>query len=91
MIAEGSGQSGYTVEFVSEQGDVVSVSLRGQDGAVNRNNAVAKAKVFLEDLVRTGTLPDDWWMAKTRMVALPPWLQRHPAAGRGEPQSQKTC
>ncbi|MDO1584244.1 hypothetical protein [Rhizobium oryzicola] len=89
VIAEGSGQSGYTVEFVSEQGDVVSVSLRGQDGAVNRNNAVAKAKVFLEDLVRAGTLPDELVDGENQDGRAATMASRHPAAGRGEPQSQE--
>ncbi|MCO5731743.1 hypothetical protein [Rhizobium sp. SSA_523] len=59
VIAEGSGNAGYTVEFVEENGDVISVSLRSKTADVNRGNAVAKAKEFLGRVVSSGELPDE--------------------------------
>ncbi|MFD1746781.1 hypothetical protein ACFSE1_15000 [Rhizobium helianthi] len=59
VIAEGSGTAGYTVEFVEDSGDVVSVSLRSNASGVNKTNAVAKAKEFLNRIVASDALPDE--------------------------------
>ncbi|MBT9369118.1 hypothetical protein [Rhizobium sp. CSW-27] len=59
VIAEGSGNAGYTVEFIEQDGDVISVSLRSQTSGVNRTNAVAKAKEFISRMVRDNELPDE--------------------------------
>ncbi|WP_137134485.1 hypothetical protein [Rhizobium sp. FKY42] len=58
VIAEGSGNAGYTVEFVEDNGDVVSVTLRSDTAGINRNNAVSKAKEFLSQIVESDALPD---------------------------------
>ena len=45
---EMGGKQGYTVEFVGDGGEVVSVQLRpGASSDLNRMNAVEKAKVLL--------------------------------------------
>lgn len=45
---EMGGKSGYTVEFVGDGGEVISVLMRQSDtGQLNRLNAVEKAKVLL--------------------------------------------
>jgi hypothetical protein len=59
VIAEGSGTAGYTVEFIEQSGDVISVSLRSGTGGVNRTNAVGKAKELLSRLVQNNELPDE--------------------------------
>ncbi|MGN7294167.1 hypothetical protein [Rhizobium sp. SAFR-030] len=59
VIAEGSGTSGYTVEFIDQSGDVISVSLRSGTRGVNRTNAVGKAKELLSRLVQNNDLPDE--------------------------------
>lgn len=59
VIAEGSGNAGYTVEFIEDSGDVVSVSLRSNTSGVNRTNAVLKAKEFLSRIVESDALPDE--------------------------------
>lgn len=59
VIAEGSGNAGYTVEFIAKGGDVISVSLRSGAADVNRGNAVAKAKEYLAHLVNNNELPDE--------------------------------
>lgn len=59
VIAEGNGTAGYTVEFVGDSGDVISVSLRSKTSEVNRTNAVAKAKEFLGRVVSSNELPDE--------------------------------
>ncbi|MGF0536443.1 hypothetical protein ACQQ2Q_00515 [Agrobacterium sp. ES01] len=42
------GKGGYIVEFVGEGGDVISVQLRqGKTGALNRQNALDKARIAL--------------------------------------------
>jgi hypothetical protein len=58
VIAEGSGNAGYTVEFIEDNGDVISVSLRSKTDDINRTNAVAKAKEFLSRVVSADELPD---------------------------------
>jgi hypothetical protein len=59
VIAEGGGKAGYTVEFIAQGGDVISVSLRSGASDVNRTNAVAKAKEYLAHLVNSNELPDN--------------------------------
>lgn len=45
---EMGGKSGYTVEFVGDGGEVISVLMRqSETGQVNRLNAIEKAKVLL--------------------------------------------
>lgn len=58
VTAEGSGNAGYTIEFVEENGDVVSVSLRSDTANINRANAISKAKEHLSRLVESNLLPD---------------------------------
>jgi hypothetical protein len=59
VIAEGGGNAGYTVEFVEDGGNVVSVSLRSNTSELTRGNAVSKAKEFLSRIVAQGELPDE--------------------------------
>lgn len=59
VIAEGSGNAGYTVEFVEGNGDIVSVSLRSDTMGLTRSNAVLRAKEFLNRLVESNDLPDE--------------------------------
>ena len=59
VIAEGGGNAGYTVEFVEENGDVVSVSLRSDTTGITRSNAISKAKEFLCRLVESDALPNE--------------------------------
>ncbi|MCY1665983.1 hypothetical protein OU993_10920 [Rhizobium sp. SL86] len=59
VIAEGSGNAGYTVEFIEDSGDVISVSLRSEASGANRTNAVAKAKELLSRVVASDALPDE--------------------------------
>lgn len=66
IIAEGSGNAGYTVEFIEESGDVVSVSMRSQTSGINRTNAVSKAKEFLSRIVESDELPDEMVDAKNQ-------------------------
>ena len=58
VIAEGGGKLGYTVEFVADRGDVISVSLRSATGDLNRTNAVERAKALLTDAISNKALPD---------------------------------
>jgi len=57
VLPEAGGKKGYTVEFVGEHGDVVSVSLRS-DSDVSRANALAKAKAFLKQIIENDDLPE---------------------------------
>ncbi|WP_377296768.1 hypothetical protein [Rhizobium sp. SGZ-381] len=68
VIAEGGGKSGYTVEFVEQGGNVVSVSLRAQTADINRTNAIAKAKEFLGRIVENDVLPDEMVDANSASV-----------------------
>ncbi|RYC10674.1 hypothetical protein [Ciceribacter ferrooxidans] len=53
---EMGGKSGYTVEFVGDGGEVISVLMRqSETGQVNRLNAVEKAKVLL---LQVGGMPE---------------------------------
>ncbi len=45
VIAENGGKAGFTVEFVSDHGEVVSVQMRNDvDRSLNRQNAVDRAR-----------------------------------------------
>jgi len=46
IIPARGGKDGFTVEFVSDDGAVVSVQMRGEDG-LNRQNAIAKAQSLM--------------------------------------------
>lgn len=60
VIAEAGGKRGYTVEFLEQQGAVISVTLRQDDNnELNRVNAVSRAKEFLGRLVNDNELPDE--------------------------------
>lgn len=59
VIAEGGGKLGYTVEFVADRGDVISVSLRSGASEINRTNAVERAKALLTDAISSNALPDE--------------------------------
>jgi hypothetical protein len=59
VIAEGSGTAGHTVEFVDDEGVVVSIRLSGKRSEVTRTNAVQEAKSYLHQLVRENVLPDE--------------------------------
>ncbi|MFD1327232.1 hypothetical protein [Mycoplana ramosa] len=58
---ERGGRSGFTVEFVGEAGEVVSVLLpAGDDSDLNRLNAMDRAKtVLLEVAAFDGNLPSN--------------------------------
>lgn len=58
VLPEAGGKKGYTVEFVGEGGDVVSVTLRS-DSDVTRANALEKAKAFLRQIIDNDDLPED--------------------------------
>lgn len=52
---EMGGKGGYTVEFVGDGGEVISVLMRqSQTGQLNRLNAIEKAKVLL---LQVGGMP----------------------------------
>jgi hypothetical protein len=59
VIAEGSGQAGHTVEFVDDEGVVLSIRFSSNRTEVNRTNAVQQAKSYLQQLVRQDVLPDE--------------------------------
>lgn len=76
VIAEGGGKAGYTVEFVEEDGNVVSVSLRSNTSELTRGNAIAKAKEFLGRIVSQGELPDEMVKAAPAHEGARPGTQR---------------
>lgn len=50
---EMGGRLGYIVEFVGDEGEVVSVQMRqAEDGSLNRKNAILKAQDLLRDAAR---------------------------------------
>lgn len=56
VIPEQGGRAGFTVEFVGEGGEIVSVSLRNDAGrSLNRMNAVERAKAVMMELANTET------------------------------------
>ena len=56
VIPEQGGKAGFTVEFVGEGGDVVSVSMRTDaSGSLNRLNAIDRAKVVMRELASADT------------------------------------
>lgn len=55
VIPEQGGKMGYTVEFVGDHGEVVSVTMpNGTDETLNRLNAIEKAKRVLIDTAKSG-------------------------------------
>ncbi|MDK1374393.1 MULTISPECIES: hypothetical protein [unclassified Sinorhizobium] len=51
VIPEQGGRSGFTVEFVGEGGEIVSVSMRNDTSrSLNRLNAVEQAKAVMLEL-----------------------------------------
>ncbi|WEX74217.1 hypothetical protein PYH37_001608 [Sinorhizobium numidicum] len=51
VIPEQGGRAGFTVEFVGEGGEVVSVSMRNDESrSLNRLNAVERAKAVMLEL-----------------------------------------
>ncbi|AFL50008.1 hypothetical protein ABIE78_004203 [Sinorhizobium fredii] len=56
VIPEQGGRAGFTVEFVGEGGEIVSVSLRNDAcRSLNRMNAVERAKEVMMELATTET------------------------------------
>ncbi|WP_018237141.1 hypothetical protein [Ensifer sp. BR816] len=56
IIPEQGGRAGFTVEFVGEGGEIVSVSLRNDsDRSLNRMNALERAKAVMMELANTDT------------------------------------
>lgn len=56
VIPEQGGRSGFTVEFVGEGGEIVSVSMRNDASrSLNRLNAVEQAKAVMLELARSDT------------------------------------
>ncbi len=56
IIPEQGGRAGFTVEFVGEGGEIVSVSLRNDAcRSLNRMNAVERAKAVMMELANTDT------------------------------------
>ncbi len=56
VIPEQDGRHGFTVEFVGEGGEVVSVRLRNDEAqTLNRMNAVEKAKAIMVQLAAFDT------------------------------------
>jgi hypothetical protein len=54
VIPEQGGRAGFTVEFVGEGGEIVSVSLRNDAASnLNRLNAVEKAQEVMRELADT--------------------------------------
>ena len=48
IIPERGGKQGFTVEFVGEGGEIVSVTMRNDDdGTLNRTNAIDRAKAVM--------------------------------------------
>ncbi|MDQ0318841.1 putative neutral ceramidase superfamily lipid hydrolase [Pararhizobium capsulatum DSM 1112] len=55
VIPEQGGKMGFTVEFVGDHGEVVSVTMpTGADDSLNRLNAIEKAKSVLMDTANSG-------------------------------------
>lgn len=53
VVAEQGGKLGYTVEFVGDGGDVVSVLVKNdREQSINRLNAVPHAQRLLEEVAR---------------------------------------
>lgn len=49
--AEQGGKRGFTVEFVGDGGEVISVQLRASEGSdLNRQNALEKARDLMRDV-----------------------------------------
>lgn len=53
VVAEQGGKLGYTVEFIGDGGDVVSVLVKNdREQSINRMNAVPYAQRLLEEVAR---------------------------------------
>lgn len=53
VVAEQGGKLGFTVEFIGDGGDVVSVLVKNdREQSINRMNAVPHAQRLLEDVAR---------------------------------------
>lgn len=46
IIPARGGKDGFTVEFVSDEGEVISVQMHGAEG-LNRTNAITKAQALM--------------------------------------------
>ncbi len=56
VTSAGGGRAGFTVEFVGDGGEVVSVQLRNDaQGSLNRQNAIEKAKELMSQIASTDT------------------------------------
>ncbi|HXV30030.1 MAG TPA: hypothetical protein VD840_06845 [Sinorhizobium sp.] len=56
VIAEQGGRAGFTVEFVGEEGEIVSVSMRNDAArSLNRLNAYERAKAIFAELAELDT------------------------------------
>lgn len=54
VIPEQGGRAGFTVEFVGERGEIVSVSMRNDAArSLNRLNAIEQAKTIFAELANT--------------------------------------
>lgn len=86
VIAEGGGNAGYTVEFVEDGGNVVSVSLRSKTSDLTRGNAVSKAKEFLSRIVSQDELPDEMMENTSNTRGAAPGTQRSLESDRNNGQ-----
>lgn len=67
--AEMGGKRGYTVEFVADAGEVVSVQLAPDDeGGLNRTNAVDRALALLRRIASSEVRQADGEAARARPV-----------------------
>lgn len=58
-VAPIGDNQGYSVEFASTGGNVISVSMhQASTGELTRENAVVRAKELLSEVVEHGLLPD---------------------------------
>ncbi|UWU13230.1 hypothetical protein N2599_13860 [Rhizobium sullae] len=56
VIPLGGGKAGFTVEFVGDGGEVVSVQLRNDaERSLNRQNAIEKAKALMSQIASVKT------------------------------------
>ena len=60
VIPAGGGKAGFTVEFVGDGGEVVSVQLQNDaQRSLNRQNAMEKAKELMSQIASSDT-PGGW-------------------------------
>ena len=63
VIPAGGGKAGFTVEFVGDGGEVVSVQLQNDaERSLNRQNALEKAKELMSQIISSDT-PEGGTMA----------------------------